>query len=126
LVGGEGGRGGIVLRLLHEHHDFGGALLGLFVVEDDFVGHLEVVSLVAALDGIEDALPGHATEGGGEDFADAFFVDDSLLFLHEFGGEAEVGGELVLVPGMLSDLGDGDSLHWVDHEHTRDEVTGEL
>jgi len=96
------------------------------VVEDYFVGDLEVVSLVSALDGIEDSLPGHPTEGGGEYLTDAFFVDDPLLFFHELGGEAEVGGELVLVPGVLSDFGDGDSLHWIDDEHTRDQVSGEL
>lgn len=115
-----------MLGLLHEHHDFCGALLCLFVVEDDFVGDFEVVSLIASLNGVEDALPGHATEGGGEDFPNAFFVDDPLLFLHELGGETEVGGELVLVPGVLPDLGDGDSLHWIDDKHPRDQVTREL
>lgn len=41
-------------------------------------------------------------------------------------GNGEVGREIHLEPGILADLGDGDALHRVVHEHLRNQVATAL
>mmetsp|Transcript_13569 Transcript_13569/g.27760 ORF Transcript_13569/g.27760 Transcript_13569/m.27760 type:complete len:347 (-) Transcript_13569:810-1850(-) len=117
-------------RLRHLHHPKPGVL----VVQNELVSHPEVpeelgqlhLLLVRTPGRSLDEFPRDSWEPEGAHLLHDVVVDGPVLLLHELGGVAEVWRQLVLEPGVEPDLRDSYSLHGVNLEHPRDEVSSEL
>lgn len=112
---------------LHQHHHLGRAELSLFVVQDNLIGHAKVMPLVPSLDRVQHPLPRDPSKRRRTHLSNTLLINQPpLLLLHQLGGQPQVGGQLMLEPGVLPYLRYGNSLHGVHHQHPWNQISRQL